>query len=96
MSELVQIRDVKFSAASPEDVEAGLLGWISCTLNEAIRLDGLALRRTLKGNLAISFPCRKDASGRQHFYSRPLNQEAREEVEFQILKALGLEAEARR
>jgi len=89
----LDITNVRLTAAPEEEHANGLLGWITCSLNGAIQLDGLALRRTLGGDLSISFPCRKDASGRQHFYSRPLNEEAREEVEWQILRALGFEEE---
>ena len=76
----------------------GLLGWLSCTLNGSLRLEGLTLRKTLEdGRLTISYPAaRRDAMGRQHFYVRPLGDQARRDLEFQILQALGLEETAAR
>ncbi len=87
----MKITDVRFSAASPVDVEGGLLGWASCAVNRTLRLDGLALRRTLRGDLRISFPCRRDAADREHFYIRPIDNRARRDIERQVFQALGME-----
>lgn len=73
-----------------------MIGWVACTLNGSIRLDGLALRKTASGRLALSFPARRDATGKQHFYSRPLDDRSRREIEYEVFKALGLEQEAAR
>ena len=48
----------------------GLIGWLCCTV-AGLHLDGLTLRRTRKGRFAISFPCRRDGSGRKHPIVRP-------------------------
>ena len=85
----IQFDDIRFVAAGPEDVEAGLLGWIGCTVNGMLRLEDLALRRSAGGQLALSFPARRDGADRQHFYIRPLDDTARREIEHQILRALG-------
>ena len=90
------ITDLRFMAASHIEVKGGLLGWVSCTLNGTLCLDGLALRRTLDGRLVLSFPARRDASGRQHAIVRPLDDRARKAVESQIFAALGLEEGAAR
>ena len=87
----VDIRKVCFTSASPGEVQTGLLGWVSCTLNGTLRLDGLVLRRTADGRLALTFPARRDACGRQHCYVRPLDDRARREIERHIFAALGLE-----
>jgi len=50
----------------------GLLGYVSCTVAN-LRIDGLTLRRTRDGRFAISFPCRRDGSGRKHPIVRPLD-----------------------
>ena len=92
----LRISDVHFTAASPAQVQAGLLGFVGCTLNSSLRLDGIALRRTADGRVALSFPARRDASGRQHFYVRPLDDRARREIEHHVFNALGLCQEARR
>lgn len=48
----------------------GLLGFVSCSV-AGLCLDGLTLRRTRQGRLAVSFPCRRDRSGRKHPIVRP-------------------------
>ena len=91
MAECLLISEVKFSAALPDDVDAGLLGWVSCTLNESLRLDGIALRRSADRRLVLSFPSRRDRAGREHPIIRPLDDTARLEIEHQVFGALGLE-----
>ena len=91
----LQVSDVRFKAAPSRDVRTGLVGWISCAVNQALRLDGLVLRRTLEGRLTLSFPARRDSTGRQRFFVRPLDDRARREIEQQIFRALALEPEVK-
>jgi len=89
------VSHVRLTAAPDDAQERGLLGWISLVLNDTIKLDGVTLRRTAGGRLALSFPARRDAGGRQHQYVRPLDDRARREIESQVFQALGLEEVAR-
>lgn len=66
----------------------GLLGWVSCSYGH-LRLDGIALRRTRDGHLTLSYPERRDAAGRRHPVLRPLDDQARREIEEQVFAALG-------
>lgn len=84
------ITRVRYTAASADEAETGLLGFISCVLNGALRLDGITLRRTANGRHALSFPGHRDGGGYQHFYIEPLNDRVRCEIEHQIFRALGL------
>ncbi len=86
----IKIDNVRFFSAGPRDVKRGLLGWISFVMNDKVHVDGLCLRKTLMGQLRISFPCRQDKSGRQHFYFRPLDNVARLEIERLVFRALGI------
>jgi DNA-binding cell septation regulator SpoVG len=90
-----KVNNIKFIGANVDEAEHGLLGWISCTLNHSLRLDGLALRQTRRGRWTVSFPSRLDASGRRHFLIRPLDDATRREIERQIFRALQLEEAAR-
>jgi DNA-binding cell septation regulator SpoVG len=90
MSELV-ITDVQFAGAPPGAIETGLIGFVAVTVNDTLRLDGLALRRTETGRLALSFPARKDRVGRQRFYYRPVDDDARREIEARVFRALGID-----
>ena len=92
----LRIDEVKFVSASSADVATGLLGWAACTINGTLRLDSLAIRRTLDGRLVVSFPGRRDGSGQLHPYVRPLDDASRCEIETQIFRALGLEEVPRR
>jgi len=66
--------------SSDDDVRAGLLGYISVFYGDLI-LDGLTVRRTADGRLAISFPARQDRQGRRHPYVRPVDDAARLRIE---------------
>ena len=94
MSEPIVVTKVHFTAASQDDVQLGLLGWASCLVNGGLELDGLTIRRTRAGRHAVSFPSRRDGSGRERFYVRPIDDQARREIERQILGALQFGEEA--
>ena len=81
----VSVSDVRFSPAAEVEVATGLLGWVSFEL-DYVRLDGVAVRRTRDGRLALSYPRR-----RQHRFVRPLNEETRRAIEAAVFAALGLE-----
>ena len=85
MTELL-VTEVRLSRAL--DQSRGLVGWLSFVLNENLRLDGIALRRTREGDLRLSFPERRDSDGRRHPVVRPLDAEARDEIEAQVFQAL--------
>ena len=85
----VSVSEVRFTAASPEDLESGLLGFVDLVLNGAIRLSGLTLRRTKNRGLALSYPARRDGSRMDQFYFRPIHDGARQELERQVIAALG-------
>jgi DNA-binding cell septation regulator SpoVG len=92
----LRLTDVRLVHASPAEVNRGLIGWASCVLNDALRVDGITVRRTLLGNLAVSFPTRKDGWGQKHPILKPLNNLVRRDLQHQILRALGLEENATR
>ena len=83
------VRDVSFTPATEDHVDAGLLGWISFAVGDLLRLDGVTLRRTRDGRLALGYPARESA-GRKHPYMRPFDDRARRLLEQQVLGALGL------
>ncbi len=91
----VKIDNVGFVTATSKQRREGLLGWVTCTLNGGLQISGLTLRRTLEGNLALSFPTRRDRHGREHFFLRPLNDRARRDFEHKVIGALGFEEDVR-
>ncbi len=90
----MRISNVQLKSAQISDAESGLLGWVSCSINGSLRLDGIAVRRTADGRLALSFPARRDDAGRRHFYIRPVDDLARRAIEHTVFAALGLEDSA--
>ena len=64
-----------------------MIYYVSAVLNGALRLDGLALRRTAGGRLMVSFPRR----GNGRFAVFPIDQRSRREIERQVLAALDRE-----
>ena len=91
MRESVRVSDVKFTAASEEQVRTGLLGFLCFVVNAALRVDGCTLRRTAAGKLTVSYPARRDARGRQHSVVCPIAEHFRRDVQHQILAQLGIE-----
>lgn len=72
---------------SADDERAGLLGFLSVSYGPWI-FDGITVRRTSDGRLALSFPARSDRSGRKHALIRPVDNEAREAIERELLGQL--------
>jgi len=77
--------------APPADRARGLIGYVSCIMNDVIHIDGVTLRKTREGEYAVSFPKKSGRSGDQHFYFKPINEAMRQEFLRQVLAALGLE-----
>jgi hypothetical protein len=91
----LHISNIKFTAASPDDVATGLVGYVSAVLNSSVKIDCLTLRRAAAdGHLLLSYPAKRDATGRQHPIIRPLDDEARREIEAQVFEALGFTSES--
>ncbi|MBI3843544.1 MAG: septation protein SpoVG family protein [Planctomycetes bacterium] len=88
LSRPIIVSGVQFHSADAEQAATGLLGFVSATLNGKLRIDGLALRRSLEGKVILSWPAKRDAAGQQHHFVRPLDSAARQEIERQILGAL--------
>ena len=83
------VTGVRFTAASPEERERGLLGFTSFVVAGGVRLDGVTVRRTADGRYTLAYPCREDDCGRPHYWSRPIDSRTRTALERQVLRALG-------
>ncbi len=84
------ITDLKFTVADAAHRASGILGWIRVTLAGAVIVDGIALRRSLDGSLAITWP--KQPNGRP--VASPASSEARKKIENAILEAVATHLEA--
>ena len=84
-----QITRVRILPASSQERAAGLLAYVGFCLG-GLSLDGMTLRRTLRGELRLSYPARRDRSGRDHPLVRPVDDAMRRVIEAQVFEALGL------
>ena len=67
---MTAVHDLVLTRAGKNEAQRGLLGYLACRVG-ALHLDGLTLRRTRRGRLTVSFPCRRDRHGRKHYLVRP-------------------------
>ena len=87
----LQVSSVRFSPADDGLRATGLLGWSSFLLGGRLRIEGVGIRRTQNGRLALSYPCRDDGNGKRWFYLRPIDDRTRRELERQVLDQIELE-----
>lgn len=85
----LRVSEVAFSPAPEADQDRGLLGWVSFVINDALSVNGVAVRRTRDGRFVLSYPARPDAVGNKCFLVRPRNDRARRHLERAVLGALG-------
>ena len=85
------ITAVRLFHSSSEEARTGLLGYVTFTVNGRLRLDGVAVCRTVEGDIALSFPARRDQAGQERFYIQPVDDATRRELEQAVFDALGIE-----
>ncbi len=78
-----------------DDERAGLLGYLSLLYGDVI-IDGVTVRRTADGRIALSFPERRDRQGRRHAVVRPIDDAARRAIEAAVFGQATLAAEVER
>ena len=81
----LRLHDIRLTPTSAKERSTGLLGYVRVDLGDVV-LDGLALRRTRRGDLRLTYPRRTDPQGKRH-----LLVEGRGSFEAQVLASLGLE-----
>ena len=83
------ITRIRFRPASRRDVSEGLLGWLKFEHGNLL-VEGVMVRRTRAGTVALSFPRHVDREGRMRYPVRPISDGARRAIEKQILAELKL------
>ena len=91
MMDDLRISNLRFTPAGPHDRQSGLLGWVALDLGDALHIDGVTVRRTRDGRLALSWPARRDSTGHLHHHIKPLNDRVRRHLEQQVFTLLGQE-----
>lgn len=87
MPDLLRVTRIRFSPAPPDTHSPSLLGYVSFSLPELGRLDGISLRKTGE-NYSLVFPSRRDRAGRAHPYFHPKNPTTRVAIERAVIDAL--------
>ncbi len=81
---VTRLRDLRLTRAPRHLVHAGLLCWARGRLGRVL-VDGLAVRMSRAGRLHVTWPTRRDSSGRQHRLVWPIDRSVREAVRAQVL-----------
>ncbi|MBK7875543.1 MAG: hypothetical protein IPJ77_07300 [Planctomycetes bacterium] len=84
----LDITEVSFVRASAEQQRGGLEGWARVVIGGSIRIDRLALRRTLAGELRVFFPEHVDRAGIRHALVWVVSAKERAEFESRILQEI--------
>lgn len=87
-----EIRIRTWVRGSDADLRTGLIGYLSVFYGVLV-LDGITLRRTADGRFVLSFPSRADRRGKKHSIVRPVDDDARQAVERELLGQLGEQLE---
>jgi DNA-binding cell septation regulator SpoVG len=86
--EPLRITAAHLTRVASEEGARGLLGWARVELNGMLALHSVAIRRSRRGRLVVSFPRRRDRRGRSHCTVAPLSPEAHATLERAILELL--------
>ena len=62
-----------------------MVGFLSVTYGDLV-IDGITVRRTAAGRLALSFPERTSRKGQRHSIVAPVNGEARQAIEAEVFR----------
>lgn len=79
------VSDITFQRAHGAAYRGGVEGWVRCTIDSWLRLDGLVIRRTATGDVSVFFPEHIDAAARRHALIWPVRAEDRAELQRVIL-----------
>lgn len=85
---VTRVEILGFSSAPTRLARRGMLGWLTLRIDNLV-VDGVSLRESPSGELALSFPERRDTASRRHSVVRPADDATRRSIEAQVLAALG-------
>ncbi len=91
----IDIRIRSWCRGTDDDARGGLLGYLSVFYGQLV-IDGITVRRTADGRLALSFPERRDGKGRRHSVVRPVDDAARRAIEAAVFREASMQREVDR
>lgn len=81
------VTEIRFHRAAYGDRDRGLLGWVTLVLL-GLRIDGVQIRRTKSGQVAVFWPERVDRCGDKHAVVWPLDDATRAGIERDVIDHL--------
>ena len=91
MPDPLRLSEIRFKPVRDDAAGPGLIGFVSCILDDTLRVDGIMLRETRAGRTTLSWPSRRDRAGREHSIVAPLDEPARRRLEEQLFRALNVD-----
>ena len=89
-----EVRVRSWVRGSPAEARDGLIGYLSVFYG-ALVVNGITVRRTAAGKLALSFPEHRDGKGRRHSVVRPVDDNARAAIEAAVFGQATMQSEVR-
>ena len=78
-----RISEVKIRFAN--DPRDGLIGWVSCVVNDGLYLNNIAIFRNADGTYRTEYPAKKGRNERLYFHFCPINRETRALIDDAVL-----------
>ena len=81
---------IQFRAPTEQLAQKGLIAWCDCE-HGLIRMQGIEVRRTRRGELTISFAPSRTINGRLSCAAKPVSDPARRVIQAEVLAAAARE-----
>jgi hypothetical protein len=89
MANPLRVTSLRVIAANDVDCDRGVIAWLSFVVGDGLLVDGVAFRITEEGHPIFAWPGRKDGVGVRRYWVRPLRDDAKQEIEAQLLRQIG-------
>lgn len=84
-----RVSKVQFRPAAGAQRDEGIVAWVSFVVDRGVIVDGVAIRRTLAGELVVIWPGHRDVRGKIHHHVRPVDDGTRQEIDAELIERLG-------
>jgi len=88
VSTSLRVSNIRFVPAPARLRSTGLHGWATLTIDDAIDIGYIAVRRTIDRRLVLAFPERREPGGYSRSIVRPLDQAARDVITERVIAEL--------
>jgi hypothetical protein len=85
----LRVTSLRVVPAHHADRNRGVIAWLSFVVGDGLLVDGVAFRVTEEGHPVFAWPGRKDGVGLRRYWVRPQRDDAKQEIEAQLLRQIG-------